>query len=232
MENKISIMREFFPFTVTIARDEQALRAAVQVRQAAYARHLPEVAKTMVAPESWDTMPGTAVLVARSKLDGSPLGTMRMHSNEFAPLPLEQSFQLPDAYAGLRLVEATRFAIATDGASPVVKMALLKATILYTKSVNAERMVITARAPLDRMYERLLFKDVDESAGFVPMSHVGGLPHRVMWQDAQLARANMESARHPLYHFLYEMDHPDIMVTSGVLPSTAVQSGQLVVDPA
>jgi hypothetical protein len=232
MENKISIMREFFPFTVTIARDEQALRAAVQVRQAAYARHLPEVAKTMVAPESWDTLPGAAVLVARSKLDGSPLGTMRMHSNEFAPLPLEQSFQLPEEFAGLRLVEATRFAIAADGASPVVKMALLKASLLYTLAVNADRMVITARAPLDRMYERLLFKDVDAAAGFVPMNHVGGLPHRVMWQGSGSARANMEAARHPLLHFLHEMDHPDIMVAGGTLPANAVQSGELVVDPA
>jgi hypothetical protein len=230
MERKTNVMREYLPLTVTIARDEQALRAAVLVRQSAYARHLPEVARAMVTPESWDAAPGVVVLVARSKLDGSPLGTMRVHSNEFAPLPLEQSFTLPEDFAGLRLVEATRFAIAA-GCSPVVKMALCKAFGVYSRSVNAGRMVIAARAPLDRMYERLLFTDVDAAAGYVPLQHVGGLPHRILWLDPRAGKERMEAMRHPLYNFLFELDHPDIDVTGGITPSHAAAPEKLVTEP-
>ena len=231
MESKTGVMHEYLPFNVTIARDVETLRAAVQVRQSAYARHLPDVARTMVDAESWDYAPGTVVLVARSKLDGSPLGTMRVHSNEFAPLPLEQSFPLPEDFVGLRLVEATRFAIAA-GSSPVVKLALFKAFNLYSLALGADRMVIGARAPIDRMYERLLFKDVGETGVFVPMAHVGGLPHRVLWQDAKNGQKILEAARHPLCHFLFELDHPDIIVAGKANPSTAPQPEQLVTDQA
>lgn len=230
MKNDSNVMREYLPFSVMIVRDEAELRAAVMVRQSAYARHLPDVASTMVAPESSDYAPGTVVLLARSKLDGSPLATMRIHSNEFAPLPLEKSYTLPEEFSGLRMVEATRFAIVAGG-SPVVKTALFKAFDLYSKVVNADRAVLAARSPLDRMYERLLFKDVDEASKFVPMQNVGGLPHRILWQNVKGSKEKMEAMRHPLCHFLYEMDHPDIVVTGGTTLPKAASLDTLVAEP-
>lgn len=213
MENKHKVViSELLPFTVSLVQDAQALRAAVQIRQSAYARHLPDVAKSMDEAEDWDFGEGTVVLVARSKADGSPVGTMRLHTNEFAPLPLEQSFKLPDEFGGNRMVEATRFAVTAERTSQLVKTALFKACYLHSKAIGADRIVLTARSPLDRMYTRLLFTDVDESAGFVPMAHVAGIPHRVMHQYVPEIEATWKAARHPLIRFIMETEHPDILL--------------------
>ena len=60
-------MREqSLPFTVRVVRHEDELMKAVQIRQAAYGRHLPEFAQTLRLPETLDMKPGVAVLLAES----------------------------------------------------------------------------------------------------------------------------------------------------------------------
>lgn len=71
-------------------------------------------------------------------------------------------------------------------------------------------MVITARAPLDREYEGMLFEDVFEEREFLPMAHVGGLPHRVLAKDVMAARRRWEEAKHPLFQFMVHTHHPDL----------------------
>lgn len=230
--NKSNVMREFLPFTVTLARDADALRAALQIRQAAYARHLGDVAATMAGADDLDFGKGTVILVAQSKLDGTPLGTMRIHSNEFAPLPLEQSYTLPSDFAGHRLLEASRFGVVEGKEGTMVKTALLKACGLYSLSVNADRLVITARAPLDRLYQRILFQDVDESKAFIPMAHVGGIPHRVMYEIVKERHATWQAAKHPLYRFMYETDHPDISIPSAAAEQPHLHPTESATDPA
>ena len=123
---------------------------------------------------------GLLVLLAESKLDGAPLGTMRIQTNEFAPLGVQQSVQLPDWLGAGRLAEATRLGVAGGSAGRVVKMMLFKSLFLYCEQNQIDWMVITARSPLDREYEGMLFEDVFGDKQFMPMSHVGGLPHRVL----------------------------------------------------
>ena len=74
---------ELLPFTVSLVRNQTELGKAVQIRHAAYARHVPVFAQTLAQPESTDSEIGVAVLLAESKLDGSPLGTMRIQTNCF-----------------------------------------------------------------------------------------------------------------------------------------------------
>jgi hypothetical protein len=73
-------------------------------------------------------------------------------------------------------------------------------------------MVIAARKPLDRQYDSLLFTDVFDGV-FVPMKHGGNIPHRVLAFDVRVARDRWESARHPLFHFMVNTHHPDILVS-------------------
>ena len=42
---------ERLPFTIKRVQTEEDMRKAVQVRHAAYARHVPEFARTLVLPE-------------------------------------------------------------------------------------------------------------------------------------------------------------------------------------
>jgi hypothetical protein len=200
---------ERLPFTIRIAADSDSLQKAVMMRQMAYGRHLPDFASKMTI-EKGDCEPGTAVLLAQSKLDGGPLGTLRIQTNEFAPLAVEQSVQLPDWLQGTRMAEATRLGVAGGTIGRMVKIGLCKALFLYCQQQEIDWMVITARSPLDREYEAMLFDDVFGKNQFLPMAHVGGLPHRVMAKPVAVARERWAAAGHPLLKFMIHTYHPDI----------------------
>jgi hypothetical protein len=207
---------ERMPFTIRIVREFGDLEKAVQIRRAAYGRHLPEFAENMVV-EACDQEPGTAILLAKSKLDGAPLGTMRIQTNEFAPLGVQKSVQLPEWLGHGRLAEATRLGVAGGSIGRVVKMMLFKSLFLYCEQQQIDWMVITARSPLDREYEHMLFEDVFGDKQFIPMAHVGGLPHRVLAGEVGVARQRWEEAKHPLFQFVFQTRHPDIDLSAADL---------------
>lgn len=212
---------ESLPFTIRIVDSEKSLKKALRIRQSAYARHLPTFAETMHSAESIDIADGVVILLAESKFDGSPMGTMRIQTNRFQPLCLEQSVDLPSWLASRPLAEATRLGIATEKVGPIVKTALFKAFYLYCVQQDIEWMVITGRAPIDRQYERLLFNEVYPGMGFIPLKHVGGLPHRIMSFDVLTAKARWAQAGHPLFKFVFETSHPDIDLSAS--PAIIIQ---------
>lgn len=216
--NAHTMIEERLPFTVKLVRDEDDLGKAVQIRHTAYARHLPDFAETLKTPESADAENGVVVLLAESKLDGSPLGTMRIQTNEFKPLSLEQSIELPDWLKKRRLAEATRLGVTEGKGGRLVTTVLFKAFYLYCQAVDVEWMVVTGRAPVDRMYDRLLFKDVFPGMGYIPFSHVGNLPHRVMSLEVDSVEPSWAAAKQPLYDFFFHTDHPDLDIGSSRRP--------------
>jgi hypothetical protein len=202
---------ERLPFTISIVNDEEGLEKAVDMRRAAYRRHLPEFADTMTVEVS-DRATDTAVLLAESRLDGRALGTMRIQTNAERPLAVEQSVRLPDWLKDARLAEATRLGVAGGTIGRMVKIALCKALFMYCGQQGVDWMVITARSPLDREYEAMLFGDVFGNNEFLPMSHVGGMPHRVLAKPVAVAQQRWAQVSHPLYRFVFETYHPDIDV--------------------
>lgn len=207
-----AMTRERLPFTVRLAHDEESLRKAVHIRHSAYARHLPEFAESLKSPEAADFEDGVAVLLAESKLDGSPLGTIRIQTNEFKPLCLEQSVELPAWLKTRRLAEATRLGVTHEKVGRLVKTVLFKAFFQYCQYAGIEWMVITGRLPIDRMYERLLFEDVFPGMGYIPFRHVGNLPHRVMSFNIDTAEERWTEVDHPLLGFMCRTEHPDIKI--------------------
>ena len=208
-------VEELLPFTVSVVGDQGQLSKAVQIRHAAYARHVPVFAESLRAPESTDCEDGVVVLLAESKLDGSPLGTMRIQTNEFSPLSVEQSVDLPRWLRERPLAEATRLGVTDGHMGRVVKTVLFKAFYQYCLHTGIEWMVIAGRSPIDRQYERLLFDDVYPGMGYVPLRHANNMPHRIMSFELASARARWTQARHPLLGFMCHTEHPDISVTSG-----------------
>ncbi|HTH62107.1 MAG TPA: hypothetical protein VL689_18375 [Paraburkholderia sp.] len=202
---------ETLPFTIKVVSSPSELDMAVEMRRIAYRRHLPEFAETM-GVEALDAAPGTVVLLAQSRLDGGPLGTMRIQTNAFGPLAVEQSIRLPDWLGQANLAEATRLGVERGVIGRLVKVALCKAYYLYCAQNGVDWMVVTARAPLDREYEAMLFEDVYGQHEFLPMAHVGGLPHRVMAKPVALVRQRWAKVNHSFLPFFFETDHPDIDV--------------------
>ncbi len=141
---------EWMPFTIRIVRDDAGFQKAVSIRRAAYSRHLPEFAEKMEV-EAADHDYGTVVLLAESKLDGTPLGTMRIQTNARKPLAVEQSVTLPPHLATSRLAEATRLGVAGGMVGRVVKVALCKALWMFCEQHEIDYVVITARAARSRV---------------------------------------------------------------------------------
>jgi hypothetical protein len=203
---------EGLPFTIRLVKNSDDLLKAVQIRHAAYMRHVPDFAQSLAGPETADLEKGVVVLLAESKLDGTPVGTMRIQTNEFEPLKLEKTVKLPPRMSGQRLAEATRLGVAQERGGRMVTTALFKAFYLYCKQHEVDHMVITARAPVDRQYDRLLFKDIYPELGYMPFQHVGNMPHRVMSLKVDDVFSLWEAARHPLFNFFFNTYHEDINV--------------------
>jgi hypothetical protein len=201
---------EHLPFVVRSVRNEDELHKAVAIRHMAYARHIPEFAQMLASPEPGDYGSGTVILLAESKIDASPLGTMRIQSNTFRSLDMERSLVFPSWLQGRHLSEATRLGITHAQVGHLVKIVLFKAFYQYCQQQQIEWMVVTGRSPLDRQYERLLFQDVYPDLGYIPMQHVYNIPHRVMALHVPSAEARWRQAKHPLLHFMCHIRHPDI----------------------
>ena len=202
-------IEESLPFRVEIASRQQ-LQDVADLRVATYGKHLPALAATLGQPESADVTLGCEVFVARSKLDGSLLGTLRTHSNVFSPLPLQASMELPERFDGTRMVETTRLCVKGGPGASTVRSALFKAMHRYCLAQNVDWMLAAARQPVDRIHDSLLFEDVNEPHVYFPMAHAGGVPHRVLSFSPSGAEQLWRSHQHPLYRFIFETHHPDL----------------------
>lgn len=223
--DKDPITTESLPFVVRCVRNEAELAKAVAIRRSAYGRHVPELAARFSVPEASDVDGSSRVLVALAKLDGMPLGSMRFRTNQHQPLDLEQSVTLPDSLKNRVLSEATRLAVSQAAVGRVVKAMLMKAMFLHCAASGVECMVVTARHPLDRFYHWLLFEDVFPGGEFVPMAHVGMIPHRILNCDLVETKRRWLECDHPWHALFFGMHHPDIeMATVATTATGAVRS--------
>lgn len=200
---------ERLPFRIRVVSGEEALRRVAGMRHSAYARHVPELAAALREPEEQDYEADTMVLLAEARLDGAPVGTIRVQSNRFGPLGIEHSVELPERLCREPLVEATRLAVAEGRTGRMVKAALIKALYLHCLEADIAFVVAGARPALDRQYEALLMDDLFPGRA-VALQHSGGIAHKVMALDVRGARARWQAARHPLLGFMCDVRHPDI----------------------
>ena len=164
---------------------------AVQIRQEAYARHMPDVAQNLGRPEAIDTEDGVGILLAESKIDGSPLGSVRIQTNQYKPLALEKSVDLPDWMRGLSLAQVSRFGVVHGTVGRLVKMVLVKGCLQYSQEHEIDWDVIAARPPLDKMYRQLTYQDLFPQAGLIPLAHMGNVPHRIMGFEVATCEARL-----------------------------------------
>lgn len=201
---------ERLPFTIRRVETEDSLLKAVHIRHAAYARHVPEFAQSLALPEACDYEDDAIVLLAESKLDGSALGSVRIQTNFYRALHVEDSAALPNWLQGKRLAEVTRLGIGEGRIGRMVKIALIKACFEYCEQQGIDYAVVTGRTPVDRQYEQLLFSDVFEDGAMVPLRHVGNIPHRVMAFEIATGEQRWQAANHPLLGFFRHTRHVDI----------------------
>jgi predicted GNAT family N-acyltransferase len=201
---------ELWPFTVKIVSTPEQLAKAVKLRHDAYAKHVPDMAAKLLNAEEADEH--DIVLLVESKFDGSALGTMRIRTNDTAPLQIEHVIDMPQAMQGRRLAGAARLAVKGAGGSFMVKDALFKAFYLICQQLEIDYMVISARKPLDRMYEKLDFQDIGEKGELIALPYADNIPHRVMVSEVKTFYSRWTQRNHPLCDFIWNTTHPDMRV--------------------
>jgi hypothetical protein len=211
-----AMVEELLPFKVKLVANEADLRKAVQIRHSAYARHVPIIAQTLIQPEVMDTADDVVVLLAESKVDGSPLGSLRIQTNQYRPLSMESSVQFPSQFKNSSLAQVSRLGIAQGIVGRLVKIILIKASFQFCASKKIDCAMVAARAPLDRQYQQLMFEDVFPGAGFIPLPHMNNEPHRIMAFDIETGQSRWTKAAHPLLKFFCNTRHPDIDIFNAV----------------
>ena len=103
-----ALTRERLPFRVRFVDSAQDLEKAVEIRSSAYARHVPSVGAALRKPETDDYRRDVLILLAERKIDGQPVGSVRLQTNVDQPLRIEGELKLPDVYSNRRLIEAMR----------------------------------------------------------------------------------------------------------------------------
>ncbi|MBL9076320.1 MAG: hypothetical protein JNL08_02380 [Planctomycetes bacterium] len=198
------------PCCVRVAAGAEDLQDVAGLRARAYGRRVPRLAAQLQQLEPIDLLPGSTVLLARSRADGRPLGTVRLQHRAAAPLALEGSVALPAPLCALRVAEVGRLCI-DRAAPPGVRMALFKAVWRLAGAAAFDWLVVVARGAMVRVYERLGYRDLLGPAHEVPMRHIADLPHRLLGLDVGRAAAELDR-EHRLYEFLVATCHPDIQV--------------------
>lgn len=201
---------ERLPFTVRLVKNNADMLKAVAIRAAAYGRHMPEFAEALRVPEAIDSEPGVAVLLAESKLDGSPVGTLRIQNNAYMSLKVEQSVTLPHWLRDRPLAEVSRLGIVGGTIGRLVKVVLIKSAFQYCEQDGVDWAIVAARAPLDKQYDQLLFEDLYPEQGFIPMRHGNNIPHRVLGFEIQTGPQRWTESQHPLLKFFVQTHHSDI----------------------
>lgn len=203
---------QLLPFVVRAARDDHDLERVAQLRAQAYGRYLPAFAVSLRAVEATDRAHGTVVVLCESKHDRRVVGSVR--------LPAWLTDDGP-------LVEPTRLVVEAGEHSTLVRNALFKACYLHARDAGAYWLVAAARAPLDRLYQRLLFRDVFDDALPRPMQHIGHLPHRVLALPLRDVVTLYRAQDHGLTRFMLDTHHPDVIVDAAALrePERGARAG-------
>jgi hypothetical protein len=207
---------EHLPFLVRIARNEQQLAKAVNIRAEAYERHWPNLSDHLRRPEAQDRDPNSLVILAESKLDGTALGTLRIDTNLVSRLQIETEYPFPDKIISQPIAYVTRLGVKQGRIGTLVKLCLFKSLYRYCLARQISWILVGVRPPNDRDYVRMGFSDLNDDARLVPIGSSGGIPVRLMAFDVIAAERAWHTAGNPLYKFMCNVYHPDIEVFSSV----------------
>lgn len=220
------------PFVVRIVRTEEHLQRAVAIRVKAYSRHLPGLASALREPEPEDRSRSSLVLLAETKEGGEPIATMRIETNFDRPLGIEEVLKGKPQFAGRTIANVSRLGVASGREGALAKLTLFKALHRYCLATQVEWIVVGAKPPLDRQYERLGFIDVEADGSLRPIPASQGIPVRLLALEVIAAEREWLKGGHPLYKFMCQDFTPDIQIFSSVSGMWATPRRRVVEPPS
>ena len=201
--------RHFLPFTVKLVTSPDDLSDALAVRAAAFLRHNAPALDKVRHGEDDDRRDDVVLLVARSKLDGGVLGTMRLDPNLNEPMHLESAMAVPERFASARCVEFMRLGVVNGASGHLVSSALAKAGYEICVAMKMDYILLCSRAPVDTLYRGYRFDDLLNGKR-LDLHYAPGAPHFVLCLPVAEAEERWRIHSKSVYRFFIETEHPDI----------------------
>ena len=204
--------RELLAVPIRLAESTQDFEGAVEIRAAAYARHIPNLGQVLRGPSLDDLRPDALLLLAESKLDEGVVGwILRLQHNIDRPLRIEGEIELPMPDEGKRLVEVRRLGVGNGISGRMVMAALFKAA--YEICHAAQMSTISFSAP-GRRLRPCTERCISMTSWKVARSdcHPDNVPHSVFALPVRDADRRWRTTGYSLYEFAARTEHPDICV--------------------
>lgn len=201
---------EQLPFTVRVVTTPKDLAKAVEVRASAYARHMPTLGQSLLAPEAEDLKSDVLVLLAERKFDGRPIGSLRLQSNIRRPLRLHGEAPPLHAYANRRLVETTRLGVDLGESSKIVTAGLIKTAYEICHAAGVDFSVTGGRRSMAQVFRALQFDELE--GGPFPISFGNNIPHWIFVLPIREFESRLRAAGHWYYEFMARTKHSDIEI--------------------
>ena len=203
--------RELLPFTVNLVTTKEDLARAVAIRASAFMRHNAPAADKLREGEKDDERDDVVLLVARSKLDGGILGTIRLQPNLKTPMHLESVISLPFPFSESRCIEFIRLGVLNGASGRLVSFALAKASYEICVAMKMDYIFLCSRPPVDTMYRRYRFDDFLQGKK-LDLHYAPGVPHTVLCLPVAEAAERWRLHSQAVYRFFIETEHPDLAI--------------------
>ncbi|MEO7115789.1 MAG: hypothetical protein ABIZ18_08005 [Caldimonas sp.] len=199
------------PFEIRVATTPGDIAELVSVRSETYARHKAPGAEFLKAAESQDGAPDAILLIARAKIGGGVVGSVRIQTRLVHPLMVESAMALPSNITTCTPVELMRGSVRGGTAGRMVSAALAKASFLMAIELGFTHIIVTCREPVDSMYRAYRFDDL-LGGTMINLPYSPGAPHRVLCLPVAAASDRWRSNNLPLHEFMIGTVHPDIQL--------------------
>jgi len=203
---------ERLPFRVRLADGPQDVLRAVEIRSAAYSRHLPHVGEALREPEAEDFRSDVLLLIAERKLDRQVIGTLRLEPNTNGPLRVEAETVFPESFRNRRLVETSRLGVENGSTGTMVTVALVKAAFEICHACNIDHTISVGRRSMAEVFRSMCF---DVLAGPLRMSFAKNVPLWIFCASVQDWQARLDAKDHAHATFIGRSKHPDIAIDYG-----------------
>ena len=203
--------KHYLPFTIEIVSSKKDLANAIELRAAAYSRHNAPALDRVRNGEPEDERDDVVLLIARSKLDGGIVGTMRLDPNLNSPLHIESVITVPEPYSRSRCVEFMRLGVRNGTSGRLVSAALAKAGYEICVAMNVDYIFLCSRSPVDTLYRGYRFDDLLNGRK-LELHYAPGAPHFVLCLPVAEAEDRWRQHSESVYRFFVETEHPDIRI--------------------
>lgn len=211
------------PFEIHVASTARDITELVSLRSATYGRHKAPGADLLTVAEAQDSAPDAILLIARSKVDGAVLGSVRIQTRAAGPLMVESAVNLPLEMVRGQPIELMRGSVRGGAAGRTVSAALAKASFLIASELRCTHIIVTCREPVDSMYRVYQFDDL-LYGGMIHLPYSPGVQHRVLSLPVTEAVGRWREKNAALYDFMVDTVHPDIQLDFEAIKSKLTEA--------